>query len=384
MAKIGEGDSRWVVKDRSDGANCNNWHWTTKDASRNMKDALVAAVKGVAFPPDGPLAHVRIKSVESSGEASVNNRKGRTFLIYELSLKCKWTGELRDETGSSLESCHGSLNFPDISAESLDDLDAEFTTSARGTKLSEAFRKQGSLRVRETVVACIQELQKECAESATIKEGVPRVTPAVNVPLPQPIAVGPAPAPGSGATLPNAYAKKGAKAREPVHIGDQSDSDEDAPKRGDDDDEAPPPAMVAELKKLRADPKGTKRLRLSNLGLGDHHLRPLCEALQDKDMGLEELDLTFNKITDAGIHLLTKALHGGAALELTKLHLGGNRTSPSGMALSQHIKQARNDILVDWKNQLPRGKSLCTVGTVYPNSPAQKAGLQVRRGHNST
>ena len=76
------------------------------------------------------------------------------------------------------------------------------------------------------------------------------------------------------------------------------------------------------------------------------------------------------------MHVLVKAFHSGVALELSRLYLGGNRVSTAGMALSQHIKQARPDLLVDWKIQLREGKSMCTVGTVYQSSPANRAGLQ--------
>ena len=31
MAKLGAGDPRWIVEDRKDGINVNNWHWTEKD-----------------------------------------------------------------------------------------------------------------------------------------------------------------------------------------------------------------------------------------------------------------------------------------------------------------------------------------------------------------
>ena len=40
MAKVGEGDERWIVKERADGHNCNNWHWTTKDVSGHTKKVL--------------------------------------------------------------------------------------------------------------------------------------------------------------------------------------------------------------------------------------------------------------------------------------------------------------------------------------------------------
>ena len=31
MAKIGEGDARWIVSERQDGTNVHNWHWSEKD-----------------------------------------------------------------------------------------------------------------------------------------------------------------------------------------------------------------------------------------------------------------------------------------------------------------------------------------------------------------
>ena len=46
------------------------------------------------------------------------------------------------------------------------------------------------------------------------------------------------------------------------------------------------------------------------------------------------------------------------------------------MGLSQWLKTVREPVLVDWKPQLRDAKSLCTVGTVYLNSPAQTAGLR--------
>ena len=54
----------------------------------------------------------------------------------------------------------------------------------------------------------------------------------------------------------------------------------------------------------------------------------------------------------------------------------GNKVSTAGMALSQWLKSMRDSVLVDWKPQLRDAKSMCTVGTVYLNSPALTAGLR--------
>ena len=145
----------------------------------------------------------------------------------------------------------------------------------------------------------------------------------------------------------------------------------------DEDEDAPPEQMRLALKRLRDDPSGTKRLRLSNLSICDVHLKALLEALKHSQISLEEIDLSFNRLTDAGVHVLLKEIaHSGLVIELAKLHLGGNKTSPAGMALSQGLKQTRPDLVVSWHLQLPNGKSMCSVGTVYPHSPAEAAGLR--------
>ena len=82
MARIGEGDARWIVRDRADGTNVNAWHWTTKNVTKQATGRLEDALTNAAFPPPNHL--VKLASADVSGDASINNRKGRTFLIYEF------------------------------------------------------------------------------------------------------------------------------------------------------------------------------------------------------------------------------------------------------------------------------------------------------------
>lgn len=376
MAKIGTGDERWIVKERSDGANCNNWHWTTKDVTGHAKQVLGDKLRELVFPAGGPLEHCRIKSAEVKGECSVNNRKGRTFLIYELEIKLKWEGELKDEAGVSTASTKGSLKFPDVTSTDIDDLECEFESKAPGTPLSEAMRKAGAAFVKAKVKEIVLELQEEVRAGAAEAKPVAAGPAPLKAPMPQPLKVEPAAAPAMAAAAASAaaYAVKGAAA---ARAAEAADSDDDDAKKGGsgDDEEAPPPPLAAALKQLRA---GTapKRLRLSNCGIRDVHLQPLIDQLHNSQCGVEHLDLAFNRLSDAGVHVLLKAVAGGAALELQSVSLGGNRVSAGGMALSQWLKQMRGDVLVEWKDQLKDAKSMCTVGTVYLNSPAQTTGLR--------
>ena len=51
MAKWGEGDPRWIVEERPDATNVNNWHWTEKNADAWSKAKIkVAEIVHVNFP----------------------------------------------------------------------------------------------------------------------------------------------------------------------------------------------------------------------------------------------------------------------------------------------------------------------------------------------
>lgn len=363
MAKLGEGDNRWIVRERDDGRNCNNWHWTSKDISGHMKKALADRLQAVVFPP--PLSECAIKSCEVSGEASITNRKGRTFLMYELEVKLKWEAELRDADGACLESCKGSMKMADVNATMLDDLDVEFTCKSRDGKLVTSMRKQGVAHARKEVERIITDMQEEVrAEAAAAPAAASPMSsstpaPPKPIPLPTPIAV-------EAASRPVGYASV-AVVGSSVKAGVDSDEEEA--------EEAPPPPLAKALRALRDKPSQQKRVLLSNCAIKDCHLQRLIEALHHSECAVEELDLSFNRITDAGVHVLCKALSSGCAMELTKLYMGGNKNSVGGMALSQQLKQVRSDLLVDWKKQLRDAQSLCTVGNVYTGSPALKAGL---------
>ncbi|KAA3677344.1 uncharacterized protein DEA37_0011307 [Paragonimus westermani] len=40
MAKWGQGDPRWIVEERADAKNVNNWHWTEKNATQWSIDMI--------------------------------------------------------------------------------------------------------------------------------------------------------------------------------------------------------------------------------------------------------------------------------------------------------------------------------------------------------
>lgn len=113
MAKWGEGDPRWIVEERPDATNVNNWHWTEKNASPWSQEKLKELFKDVAIPSE--TAHVVIVDVDKcEGEASANNRKGKLIFFYEWNLVLKWTGELTEGSGGKHS---GNIMIPNLSEE---------------------------------------------------------------------------------------------------------------------------------------------------------------------------------------------------------------------------------------------------------------------------
>ena len=162
-------------------------------------------------------------------------------------------------------------------------------------------RKQGVDAVRTAIANCINSLQEEvrsqAAGGAPAASGAPARPPP---PVPQPIKVETV-APGAAAPAPAPAAP--APRRVPVRSASDSDSDSDGRS-----DEEPPPLLAAALRSLKRSGSKPPTLRLSNAMILDCHVSLIVDALgPDTCNGVTELDLSFNRLTDAGIHVLLKA-----------------------------------------------------------------------------
>ena len=169
MAALNERDGRWIVQERADGANCNNWHWTFKDVTARTKAALAERLKAVEFPPG--LEGCRVTSCTATGECSVSNRKGRLFLTYELDviIALVWAAQGDLNCGDTAEgTSEASLRFPDVSATEIDDLQCELESRSSPAALPEAVRAQAvpfvTQRLRQVILSLQEELRAEHAE----------------------------------------------------------------------------------------------------------------------------------------------------------------------------------------------------------------------------
>ncbi|XP_068110572.1 activator of 90 kDa heat shock protein ATPase homolog 1 [Hyperolius riggenbachi] len=158
MAKWGEGDPRWIVEQRADATNVNNWHWTERDASGWSNDKLKELFLAVRVTgEEGSCEVTEVNKLD--GEASINNRKGKLIFFYEWDVKLNWTGE----TSAGVK-YKGHVEIPNLSDEN-DPSEVEIRVSLAkdepDTRLIELMRRDGVQRLREAIAQYISTLRTE-------------------------------------------------------------------------------------------------------------------------------------------------------------------------------------------------------------------------------
>ncbi|XP_018009888.1 activator of 90 kDa heat shock protein ATPase homolog 1 [Hyalella azteca] len=165
MAKWGEGDPRWIVEDRPDATNVNNWHWSEKNASSWSKDKLKSLMEGLVLSKKG-LGTVTLKTLSKcEGEATANNRKGKLIFFYEWVLTIDWVAELEDPDA---EECKGTLEIPNLSEENEpSDVDVNVSVSAGGSfgeQVKTYLRTEGTTIIRDKLACYLTSLREEYAQ----------------------------------------------------------------------------------------------------------------------------------------------------------------------------------------------------------------------------
>ncbi|TRY57040.1 hypothetical protein DNTS_023943 [Danionella cerebrum] len=158
MAKWGEGDPRWIVEERADATNVNNWHWTERDATSWSQDAINGLLLGICV--EGEEGKCEITDVSNiDGEASINNRKGKLIYFYEWVVKASWTGT--NKTGIKYK---GTVEIPNLSDENdMDDLDicVALCKDQPNTPLVDLMRRDGVKKIRTALGNYVKHLRTE-------------------------------------------------------------------------------------------------------------------------------------------------------------------------------------------------------------------------------
>jgi len=161
MAKWGEGDPRWIVEDRPDAVNVNNWHWTERNAKQWSNDKLKELLLNYRF--DTSIGSCKITEIEKcEGDASANNRKGKIIIFYEWELRLKWKAKMKLEDSEAVE---GTVEIPNLSDENgVEDLDIQFLTDTRGVTadlLKAVLRAEGVSKLRGQLGKYLEQLKTE-------------------------------------------------------------------------------------------------------------------------------------------------------------------------------------------------------------------------------
>jgi len=170
MAKWGEGDPRWIVEERPDATNVNNWHWTEKNADAWSKAKIKELFENhvIEVPSVGNVILEEVDKIE--GEARANNRKGKLIFFYEWEIAVKWKGHAN---GKDTE-VTGKIEIPNLSEEheDMEDVDVDVTLTTKGpeaTVLKEMLRKgPGVKKVRELLSNYVLALKNEYSSSGLI------------------------------------------------------------------------------------------------------------------------------------------------------------------------------------------------------------------------
>ncbi|XP_068198556.1 activator of 90 kDa heat shock protein ATPase homolog 1-like isoform X2 [Antennarius striatus] len=161
MAKWGEGDPRWIVEERADATNVNNWHWTERDVSGWSSERLRQLLLGVRV--DGPPGVCHVTDVAKlEGDASINNRKGKLIFFYEWQLRANWLG-----TSCGGVKFRGSVEVANLSDENdMDELDISVSLGKDqpDTPLLELMKTRGVQEVRRALGDYVTQLKSEFSQ----------------------------------------------------------------------------------------------------------------------------------------------------------------------------------------------------------------------------
>jgi len=133
MAKWGEGDSRWIVEERNDGHNLNNWHWVEKNIMPWCKTEIGERFASLVIY-NGPLGEFKFSGLNKiDGSICAHVRRGRRFVMYEYNMSFDWNGHLVSENDNT--EVKGTVKIPYLGDENdFDDFEFEVTVEGKGAK----------------------------------------------------------------------------------------------------------------------------------------------------------------------------------------------------------------------------------------------------------
>eukprot|EP00850_Spirogloea_muscicola_P006127 SM000029S10422 [mRNA] locus=s29:55791:57953:+ [translate_table: standard] len=220
MARLGEGDGRWIVQERADGTNVHQWHWAERDCLPWARARLAQLLAGAPVLAGEGGLWLRIARLdELDGDAYVNIRKGKVLRApahlahqgrrrelalaisrggsaahqiipgYELRMRLAWEGEARDGQGQTLARADGAAELPYIADENAGEdpevkvsvsdggegaaplTDAGLAAAAVGARLREAMLSRGKEIIHAAVATFVSEIAAGGPAKAELEAG---------------------------------------------------------------------------------------------------------------------------------------------------------------------------------------------------------------------
>eukprot|EP00796_Vickermania_ingenoplastis_P012516 gene12516-8571_t len=187
MAKVGEGDPRWIVNERKDGANVNAWHWEERDLSEHTKQSITKALTNKKFAENvDDVEYIQVEEVaDFSGDVTVAQRKGRMMCYFEIKFTAKWVGKT-----TSGEEVKGKMEVPEVDHdEFVNDFEVSVScqeNSAAAHKIEDLVRINGRKAIREAVQQFFKKIFEEYHIGQTLKSGASMPPPPVVAPAAKP------------------------------------------------------------------------------------------------------------------------------------------------------------------------------------------------------
>jgi len=126
MSSGNQGDPQWIVSNREDGTNVGAWHWVEHDAFPVYQSSAISCLCGKKYERDGLCVVVDSSEdggVKCSGEATANNRRGKTIYLYELetTIKVSVTGDSLPKSDRTDGKHTATIKFPYIGEDTESD-----------------------------------------------------------------------------------------------------------------------------------------------------------------------------------------------------------------------------------------------------------------------
>jgi len=151
MAKLGEGDPRWIVQQRQDGKNVNSWHWEEKDITPWSRTRLKELLEKSTFF-DSPSLKCRTTFIDKcEGDVTVYNRKGKIYFVMELHVIIFCEGEQIGSDGKVISEGKGKITLPELEHDNDPakvDVNVEVTSDTNDKAFSKILKTEGVKFIR--------------------------------------------------------------------------------------------------------------------------------------------------------------------------------------------------------------------------------------------